>query len=713
MCFILIFLLTINLLGQHSDPTTLKAMKYNGKIKIDGKLNEQCWNDAVGIENFTQREQNEGEPATEKTMVKVVYNKNAIYFGIWCFDNEPEKISAQKMSRDFSWRSDDNFEIIISTFNDDRNGYLFVTNPNGAKADVLIGDEGREFNKDWNGIWDVATEKTKDGWFIEMKIPFSTFKFKKNRSQFWGINFERNVRRKKEQLMWQGWSRLYEIETISQSGKLVGIQDIEQETKIEIKPYVLSGYELSDGNGKNNTKIGGEINLDITPTLKLNFSANTDFAQVESDRKQINLTRFSIYYPEKRQFFLEGNNYYKTNVDRTRLFYSRRIGIDDETQVDILGGMRLFGKLNKTNIGFMSIQTNEKDSIPTTNYSVIKVKQDIFRQSSISGIVTQKYSKDYYNRVYGTDFTYSTSEFFKNKNLRIGGSFAISKTKKSKTNDDLNKNNLTYNIFLNYPNDIVEFDMEFTTVQSNFNPELGYKSRDNYQMFATELQFNPRFKNMRFFRNLVFKPIDINYYISDKTKKTESVFYEWRPFGFVTKSGEFFEFNIQHEIDNPTEDFELFENDTIPADEYWNNRFEMILSTFRGRKISTFIIGSVGEFYTGHRQKIGLYPSFNINKHLNISLDWEKNYIKLPEHSFTTDEVGGTITYAFNPKLQTGLFAQWNNETENILVNYRINWIPKIGSYFYFVINQEFNTTDGITLERTTILGKLIWRFTL
>ncbi|MEA3500993.1 MAG: DUF5916 domain-containing protein [Candidatus Marinimicrobia bacterium] len=707
------FLLSINLVAQHSKPDSLRAMFYKGQIKIDGNLDENCWNRIAGIENFTQREQNEGEPATEKTKVKVVYNKNEIYFGIWCFDSEPEKISAQKMARDFSWRSDDNFEIMISTFNDNRNGYLFVTNPNGAKADVLVGDEGKEFNKDWNGVWDVVTRITEDGWFAEMKIPFSTLKFKKEKSQIWGINFERNIRRKKEQLMWQGWSRLYDVESISQGGKLIGIENIEQGTKIEIKPYILSGYEFVDGETENTTKIGGEINFDITPTLKLNFSVNTDFAQVESDRKQINLSRFSIYYPEKRQFFLEGNSYYKMNVDRTRLFYSRRIGIDDGTKVPILGGGRLFGKLNKTNFGIMTIQTSEVDSIPSTNYSVVKVKQDIFKQSSIGGIVTQKYSKDHYNRVYGTDFTYSTTKFLDKKNLRVGGSFALSETKDFGEAENLNHDNLTYSVFLNYPNDVVEYDFEFTTVQSEFNPEMGYRSRTNYQMFATELQFNPRFKKLSFFRNLIFKPIDINYYINNETKKTESVFYEWRPFGFVAKSGDFFEFNVQHEIDKPTESFELFGNDTIPAGNYWDNRLEIIMKTFGGRKISAFAIVSGGEFYTGHRQKIGLFPSFNINKHLNFELDWERNYIQLPEHSFTTDEFGGNIAYAFNPKLQTSLFAQWNNEDNNIVVNYRINWIPKIGSYFYFVINQEYDTENDFNLERTTIVGKLIWRFAL
>ena len=711
--FILILLVNNSIFSQQSNPNTLLATYIDEQIKLDGKLNELCWSNASVIENFTQREQNEGATATEKTRIAVVFNATNIYFGIWCFDSEADKISAQQMARDFNWRSDDNIEIMISPFNDNRNGYLFVTNPNGAMADVLVGDEGKNWNKDWNTVWDVAVKKNQQGWFAEIVIPFSSLKFKKESTQIWGINFERNIRRKKEQVLWQGWSRLYDVEKISQGGKLIGINNIKQGTKIELMPYVLAGFEFSNEQNKTKQKIGGEINFDITPTLKLNFTTNTDFAQVESDRKQINLSRFSLYYPEKRQFFLEGINYYNMNIGREELFYSRKIGIDQNQEIPIIGGVRLFGKLNKTNLGVMSIQTFAKDSIPTTNYSIIRVKQDIFKQSNIGLILTQKYSKNGYNRVYGTDFTYSTTELFRNKNLIVGGAIGASETKIFDKNDTKNGNNLSYNVFLSYPNDVVEYDLGFTTVQTDFNPEMGFTRRKNYQMLYTELQFNPRFKKFPFFRNLIFKPIDVNYYINDETKEMESVFYEWRPLGFVMKSGEFFELNIQHLYDKPDADFELIDEVYIPAGSYWDNRYEIQFSTFRGRKIAASGSISTGDFYTGERQEYEFYTFFNLNKHLNVSLDWQRNYIQLPQESFTTNEIGGRIDYAFNPKLQTSMFAQWNNENENILLNYRINWIPKVGSYFYFVINQELSTETKIKLERTTILGKLIWRFAL
>ncbi len=708
----LLLFCVLPILSQISPPSNIEAAFSDESIKLDGDLSEAAWQTVTKISNFTQRELNQGEPVTEKTEVAIIYSRNEIHIGIWCYDNEPEKIVAKEMSRDFNWEVDDNFEIIISPFNDNRNGYLFVTNPNGALADVWVGDEGKDFNKDWNGVWDVAVERNDQGWFAEMVIPFSTLKFKKESSQVWAINFERNIRRKNEQVLWQGWSRLYELERISQAGKLTGLENIEQKTKIELLPYLLGGFEFAENNNKTG-KIGGEINFDITPTLKLNFTVNTDFAQVESDRKQINLSRFSIKYPEKRQFFLEGKNYYDMDVGETSLFYSRRIGIDQHTSVPIIGGTRFFGKLDKTNIGVMSLQTYASDSVPTTNYSVINVSQDIFKQSSIGIITTQKYSRERYNGVYGANFIYSTSELFGDKNLRVGGSFAASDTRVIEEVVNSNDDNLSYNMFLTYHNDVIEYDLGYTTIEKGFNPEMGFSNRGNYQKFTTELQFNPRFEKLTSFRNLIFKPIEIDYYINNETKETESINYEWRPFGFVTKSGEVAELNIQHRYDVPGSDFELIDSIFIPAGSYWDNRVELQFETFQGRRFVSELKASAGEFYTGQRQGLELSARLNLNRHLNIGIDWQRNFIQLPEISFTTDELGGRIDYAFNPKLNTSIFAQWNNEDDVVLVNYRINWIPKIGSFFYFVINQAYETNNGFKLERTTVLGKLIWRFAI
>jgi hypothetical protein len=706
-----LLLSVISSTAQRSEPDTLYALYTEEKINFDGELTENFWQEAMKISNFTQREQNTGEPATEKTNVAIVFATNTLYIGFWGFDDEPDKLVAQKMKRDFRWGTDDNFEIIISTFNDNRNGYLFVINPNGARADVLISNEGEGFNKSWNGIWDVKTTVTEEGWFAEIQIPFSTLKFKKGDDLIWGINFERNIRRKNEQVLWQGWSRIYEIEKISQAGKLVGLHDIKAKSKIELLPYVAGGVEkLEDEDVDGRFKVGGDVNIDLTPTVRLNLTANTDFAQVESDRARINFSRFSLFFPEKRQFFLGAKNLFEMNmIGRNRIFYSRRIGIQDDLFIPIIVGARVFGKQNKTSIGLMSIQTAEKDSIKTTNYSVARIRQDVGSQSSVGGIFTSKVLNGRQNFVYGADFNYSTSKLFHDKNLIINGSFA-----QSQTSDSINIRNSSYSVVLSYPNDIVEYNLAVVGIQENFNPEMGFLRRHNYRMYYTELQFNPRPKFWPFFRNLNLKPLDINYYVNERTNQLESIFYELRPFGFVTKSGEVSEINVQWLFDKLNEPFELLDTIVIPVGEYWDQRWEVQFETFQGRKLSGSIYVNWGEFYTGNRTRFSMSLNYSINKHWYLSAEWGRNFLYFDNIDFITDEIGGRLAYAYNPKLNTSLFGQWNSEDDEILINYRINWIPKIGSDLYFVVNSVVETAgENIRFTETTVLAKFIWRFAL
>ena len=392
-----------------------------------------------------------------------------------------------------------------------------------------------------------------------------------------------------------------------------------------------------------------------------------------------------------------------------QVFYSRRVGLQDGEEVPIIAGARVFGKQNRTDIGAMSIQTTEMDSILTTNYSVVRVRQDIGQQSSVGGIVTSKILNGRHNYTYGADFIYSTSKIFGDKNLIINGSFA-----QSQTSDSMNLQNSSYKMALSFPNDWIEVDMAVVGIQQHFNPEMGFLRRHNYRMYYSELQFNPRPKFLPFIRNLIIKPIDINYYVNEETNQLESIFYEWRPIGFVTKSGEEMEFNVQHLFDKLDEPFELLDTIIIPKGEYWDNRLEIILETFRGRKLSGEFFINWGDFYTGKRTRASTEINLNINRHWNLSAEWNKNFLYFQEADFVTDEVGGRVSYAYNPKLNTSLFGQWNDEEEEILLNYRINWIPKIGSDFYFVVNQAISTGNNqFKLTRTTILAKLIWRFAI
>jgi hypothetical protein len=489
-------------------------------------------------------------------------------------------ITAKYMKRDFQYWLDDNFEVIFDTFHDKRNGYVFVINPNGARSDVMILDEGKGFNIDWNGIWDAETVINDEGWFGEMIIPFSTLKFKDIDSHVWGINLERNIRRKREQAFWQGWSQDYDFEHVSHAGTMVGLEDITNRDLIELKPYITTGYEVANDKSGYTLKVGGDANYLITPTIKLNITANTDFAQVESDRAQINTNRFSLYFPEKRDFFLEGYNFFGFNIDNARMFYSRRIGINEGMQIPILAGARVTGKTGGTSIGALSIQTASKEDIHSTNYSVLRLRQDLFQKSNIGMIFTAKNDKDNYNYTYGVDFNYFSSELFGDKNLAAGAKIIQSQDSKI----DGNKN-LSYLAYLNYPNDILSVYSSISSIQKDFNPGIGFLMRDNYNNAHFEVNYRPRITFIPYVQKLTFEPINVNLYYSEDTGDLESGYFQVKPFGFILESGDGIDFTVERLFERVDESFQIVDGLIIDQGRYWDTFYYMDAWTYEGRRI--------------------------------------------------------------------------------------------------------------------------------
>lgn len=705
----LISLISLRSFSQHSSPDTLNAKFVSQNIVLNGILSEGDWSSAHKISNFKQRELTEGAEPTEKTEVSVLYTQNALYIGIQCFDSNPDKLFARFLQRDFDWGQEDNFEVIISPFNDKRNGYLFVVNPNGARADAQITNEGEYFNINWNGIWDAAAIINEKGWSAEIYIPFSTLQYPEKLEQEWGINFERNIRRKNEQVLWQGWGRNYELETISQAGILAGLKNIKGKLRWEIKPYALGGVNFSTEQKTGFLgKVGLDINKNLLSTLKLNLTVNTDFAQVESDRIQVNLSRFSINYPEKRDFFLEGaGNYDFSMANGNKLFYSRKIGISNFELLPVLGGARVYGKVSKTNIGFLSLQTGSKDSTPSTNYSVIRVRQDIGARSSIGFITTSTINGKSSNQVFGIDGKYVTSKFLKNKDLVMGASFGGSITKGA----DNNKN-LTYLLFAEYPNDLLNIVFATASVQKNFNPELGFLRRTNYREYYASFEFTPRWFTKYGVRQLEFKPFEMDLYLNDMTGKLESYDVSFSPLAINFKSGDWLEFEVERSFDSPPESFEISDDITIPVGDYKMTNFEIHAGTFDARKVYIRAGYSWGDFYTGKGKSLGVEWGWNINKHINLEAEYGFNDLDLPQGSLFTNELSARVRYAFSTKLNVSLFTQWNSEEDLLGFNFRLHWIPKIGSDFYFVINQNYGERLPLRrVQQTNAAAKLVWRF--
>ncbi len=697
--------------AQKSIPNTINAKFTDNKIIFDGKLDENIWANTQIISNFTQRELDFGKPVSEKTKVAVVYDKNALYFGVWCYQN-PKTIAAKNMGVDFDTETDDNFRIVISPFNDNRGGYFFAVNPNGARSDILI-INNEDGNEDWNGVWDAKTTITSEGWFAEIIIPFSTLQFKNDNQFHWAINFERDIVSKNEQALWQGWSRDNSIFAVVNAGTINGLKNITYAKHFELKPYTLSGIQYNRDDINNfPVKFGADLNVNITPSLKLNLTSFTDFAQVESDRIPVNLSRFSVYYPEKRAYFLEGSDKFSFYLgDRNFTFYTRTLGSENGKTVPILGGIRLFGKAGKSNIGFLNSEEGKVDSISATNNTVFRYKYDIGEQSYIGGIFTNKINNFVSNQVLGIDASYRTSHFLKDKNLTLTASISG-----SGENFNLSDNALTYRLFADYPNDLIDNYMSIAAMQQGFNPELGYIRRSNYRSYSWYFRLTPRIFTKYGIKKMIFKPWGFTVYQTLNTGELESLWNETRPLGAVFKSGEQFEINFKQLFDRLDEGFNLTDSITIPEGRYWMFRDELQFETNQARRVWIALFYNWGGFYTGKIKTFEGETGFNISKHFNINASYTYNKVILPEGDVSTHEVASYINYAFNTRLNISFFGQWNSLENVMLYNFRLHWIPKIGSDIYLVFNTNYDEpikqVEILKPETSAGILKLIWRFT-
>lgn len=713
---LLFILLPVTLMAQHGQPDTVAAYFTNEKINFDGNLTDSVWTKAQRVVNFTQRDLDFGQPCTEQTEVAIVYTQLALYIGVWAYQQDPRTIIAKFLQRDFNFSTDDNFKVILSPFNDKRNGYEFVINPLGARADLLVSG-AEDANIDWNGVWDTKTIINDKGWFAEIVIPFNSLKFKKGDIQTWAINFERNIRFRNEQARWQGWSRDFTFESIANAGTLKGVENIGYSKRFEFKPYGLAGYtKPNDSQTDYTKKLGADLNVNITPTLKLNLTTNTDFAQVEADRIPVNLTRFSLFYPEKREFFLEGYQNYQFSLgNNNQVFYTRTIGLENRQPVPVIAGVRLFGKEKRSNIGFLSIQSAEKDTLPSTNHTVLRYRHDMGKQSNIGFITTSKIDDGHSNQVFGIDATYNTSEFLKNKNLVVYGNYAQSFTEYE--NGGAQKpdgDGHAYRVFIDYPNDQMDIFASISEVTDDFNAESGFINRKNYRLYSWNFRLTPRWFTKYGVRKMNFRPWGFNYYETLPTGELESFFNESRPFGFFLKSGEFMEYNLIQQFDRPDEDFDLTDSITIPAGKYWMYRQEIQFGTYQGRRVWASVAYQWGGYYTGQIRRLEAELGINVSKHLNLSTEYNFNAIRLPEGNENTHEVAQFINYAFTAKLSIAYFIQWNSEADYLAGNFRLHWIPKVGTDFFLVLNQSYSDLNHLDLRNprtTTGVVKLVWRF--
>src|SRR5262245_6781837 len=416
----------------------LTATQAKGPIVLDGKLDEPSWAAAPLATNFVQNDPREGEPATFETEVKLLYDNRALYIGVFAKDPAPAEIIVNELRKDFNTGNADGFQVVIDTFHDQRNGYQFAINPMGAKWDSQMSNEGRDQNANWDGIWDVGTRIGEDGWYAEIEIPFKTLKFGPEEMQTWGINFQRRLRRRNENSYWSPLRRIHQLSRVSMAGTYEGLQGLKPGANVRVKPYGLANFnQLPNVALDRDYDAGFDAKYGVTSGLTWDFTVNTDFSQVEADEQQVNLTRFSLFFPEKRDFFLENSGVFQFGSGNTGgggganggrqnasqdmiFFFSRQIGLSPVgDSIPLLAGTRLTGRVGSWSVGALNIQQREQNLSPSTNFTALRLRRDILRNSDIGVMFLNKEPQgNHYNRGFGADANF---RFYRDLTFNVAG----------------------------------------------------------------------------------------------------------------------------------------------------------------------------------------------------------------------------------------------------------------------------------------------------
>jgi Domain of unknown function (DUF5916)/Carbohydrate family 9 binding domain-like len=690
-----------NAADNHRERYSIPAIRVDQPPKIDGVLDDEVWKKAPLVEEFTQQEPREGAAASERTEVRVLYDGKTLHIGVHAFDLQPSSIVATEMRRDSDRLLDeDNFQIILDTFNDSRNGYMFVTTPLGAKLEQQISEEGEgnnrtglglvnsNINKNWDGIWDVAARITDDGWTAEIAIPLTTLRFVDGAEQTWGINFMRNIRRKNEQVFWAPIPKAYTLTRVSQAGSLVGLQSLNHGLDLKLKPYVVSGVRDTNTSASLQTTsflrdVGFDVKYGVTGGMNVDVTYNTDFAQVEVDEQQVNLTRFSLFFPEKRDFFLEnagqfkmgtGGTFTSTTVE-TDLFFSRRIGLSDTgTPIPIVGGGRLAGKSGRHNIGVLDIQTDSAFGRPGDNFLVARYGSDVLKRSRVGALFINKETMGgdaRYNRVMGAD-----ANLVLGKNLQVNSFVAKTDTPGLSGRDMAFFGRIAYrdpawNVWLNY-----------LDVQDNFNDEVGFVQRRGVK--TTKVYFSPTPRPGKWGIRML-EPMVVISYITDQQNRMVGRTQHFMN-GFYMQDGSFINVIYQRDLDVLDVPFVVPQTKvTIPVGSYKFDEATFSYNTNPAKRFYERFSYNPMQFYDGTKQAVTAAVGVRATKSLSSELNFSRNDVKMPWGDFVSNLAILRVDYALSPRATVRSLTQYNSLTHEVTNNLRFNFIYRPGSDIYIV----------------------------
>ena len=686
---------------------TASAALATGPVHLDGRLDDPAWKDAAPIGPLTQREPKEGAPASESTEIRVLFTPDTLYFGIICYDRTPKAIVSTQLTRDADLEIDDSVFIVLDPFFDQRNGFFFGVNPAGARTDGQLSNNPEHPNADWDGIWDARTAITADGWVAEIAIPFKTLRFTPGRTT-WGLNVERRIKRHNETDRWAAPRLNVWFTNLAEAGHLEGLSGIRQGRGLDIKPYALAGVVNEDGK----VQVGVDLFKNLTPNLNASLTVNTDFAETEVDERQINLTRFPLFFPEKRAFFLEGSGVFDlagTGGYHQDLipFFSRRIGLVEGGEVPITAGAKVIGRASNYNIGFLDVQTRDtKDnSLAGQNLLAARVSRNIFEQSWIGGMVTRgNPAGTGGNYLLGADARLATSSFGGDKNLSLD-MFLL------RTDDHERGADYAFGASLDYPNDLWDVGISAKQIGENFHPALGFVPRAGVRMASGRASFQPR-PSSSFIRQFFFEA-EVGW-VGDLNNRVQNWGMQLAPFNVELNSGEELQVNISPEFEFLPEPFEISDGVVVPMGSYRWTSYNLEVQTASKRWWVVGFDGGWGGFYDGTRRSLEVSLTLKPSTHVAVALSTERNDISLPAGDFSTTVVTGKFDYNFSPNVSWANFVQYDSESRELGLQSRFRWILRPGNDLFVVYNRgwyrDFRSKYLPTFERGSIKFQYTFR---
>ncbi len=695
---------------------------------IDGRLDDEVWRLAAPIGELVQVDPVEGAAPSEASDIRLLHDRDYLYLGIRCFDRDPRTLLTTTRERDGLLEVDDRVEIVIDTFHDRRNAFFFQINAGGSKGDALVTNNGADFNKPWDGIWEGIARVDEQGWSAELALPFKTLNFAEG-VETWGFNIERFIGRKREECRWSGARRDYSLFQIYEAGELHGLSGIDQGIGLDVVPFFVADW-LDEGQG-GDEDLRGEPGFDafykIIPSLTLALTVNTDFAETEVDERQINLTRFPLFFPERRDFFLQDAGLFEFGPNAsgggdggTALipFFSRRIGLsEDGREIPILAGAKLTGRAGEYGIGVLDVQTDELDELDGQNLFAGRITRNVGEQSTVGAILTNGDPQgEADNRVYGFDASYRTSAFRGDKNL-IASAYWLASDSED-VPGDLDVSGLgdvpeegdgqAFGAALRSPNDLWTWELDFLEIQEDFEAALGFVPRKDIRRYLGELVYAPR-PELESVRQLEFALSALVF--TDTRGEVETWTALAQPLGIEFESGDRLSFQVEQDHDEIFEDFEISEGVIIPVGEYDFARAGFELETAEKRAVSLALGLEGGEFFDGQRTDYGTGLFWRPGPFFIGSLEYERNDVSLEGGDFDTEIASLRARFSFSPELSWNNFLQWDSESDTFGIQSQLRWIPAAHQEMFLVLNETLENEDGLSPLFQELTFKIAYAF--